>query len=157
MRSQPAYEFADSMDKMAGVLEASFPELLKAVEPLVEDAVIENFARQESPEGVAWPERKKLGDGHPLLVETQTEGSGSLFGAATGQAGGHVSRIEGDTLIFGVDKDGGIGGIPGAGVHNYGYPEKNIPQREFLGVSEEGFGPIDDLITNRCDDLIGTA
>lgn len=136
MLSQQVEEFAIDMEALAVRLEGAVPEMLQACEPLVLENIVENFARQESPDGVAWPDRKEVGDGHPLLVETQTEGAGSLFAAAAGQAGGHVSRIEGDTLVIGVDKDGGIGGIPGAGVHNYGFPERNIPQREFLGIGE---------------------
>jgi phage gpG-like protein len=145
--SQLVPEFAADMEALLPKLEAAVPEMLRVCEPLVLENIVENFARQESPDGLAWPERKKVGDGHPLLVETNSEGSGSLLAAATGQGGGHVSRIEGDTLVVGVDKAGGIGGIPGAGVHNYRYPEKNIPQREYLGIGK--------ATEDECIDLIG--
>ena len=150
MKSQNAEEFAAEMEVLASRFDQAVPEMLQACEPLVIENIIENFARQESPDGLAWPDRKEIGDGHPLLVETRTEGAGSLFGAATGQAGGHVSRIEGNTLVVGVDKDGGIGGIPGAGVHNYGFPERNIPQREFLGIGENTMDACAELIADHC-------
>ena len=150
MKVQDAYAFADDMEAMADAMAKLVPEALKKCEPKIIENIIENFSQQSTPDGIAWPERKKIGDGHPLFVETQTEGSGSLFGAATGQAGGHVSRVEGNTLLVGVDKSGGIGGIPGAGVHNYGNPEKNIPQREFLAISEATEDECAELILEHC-------
>ena len=150
MISQLVDEFAVDMEALVVKVEQAVPEMLQACEPLVLENIVENFARQESPDGLAWPERKEVGDGHPLLVETKTEGAGSLFAAAAGQGGGHVSRIEGDTLVIGVDKDGGIGGIPGAGVHNYGFPERNIPQREFLGIGEATADVCAEVIADRC-------
>jgi phage gpG-like protein len=143
---QTAEEFATEMEGLASDFRRSVPGALRACEQLVEEDVMEHFARQESPDGDPWPARKGEGDGHPLLVETNTQGAGSLLAAATGQGGGHVSRIEDDdTLVYGVDKDGGIGGIPGAGVHNYGFPSRNIAQREFLGLDDqaaEGVGVV---------------
>ncbi len=59
-----------------------------------------------------------------------------------------------DSLLVGVDKSGGIGGIPGAGVHNYGYPEKNIAQREFLGLGERRLEEVNDKLTKACLSLV---
>jgi phage gpG-like protein len=128
MKSESAEEFAKSMEAMPEEIEASMPEVLHGCEPFVAEGIHENFAQAQSPDGIAWPPRKDVGDGHALLFDT-----GSLYDAATGGAG-NVCRIEGDTLIFGVDKSGGMGGVPGAGVHNYGFG--NVPQREFLGMPE---------------------
>lgn len=136
MKSQLVEPFAADMEQAAELLELAIPDALEGCKPLILDNILENFARQETPDGIAWPDRQVEGDGHPLLVETNTVGSGSLLAAATGQGGGHVCRIEDNALFIGVDKLGGIGGIPGAAVHNYGFEEKNIPQREYLGIGE---------------------
>jgi phage gpG-like protein len=130
MKSQTVDEFMAEMDGLASEMERTIPEVLEECEHFVAEGVLENFANQQSPDGSAWPARKNIGDGHPLLFET-----GSLYDAATGGGAGHIGRVEDNTLIFGVDKSGGSGGIPGAGVHNFGF--KNIPQREFLGMPEE--------------------
>ncbi len=152
MISQTPEEFAADMERMATQIESAVPEALRLCEPLVVENIVANFARAESPDGIAWPERKEVGDGHPLLVETNTVGSGSLFAAATGQGGGHVSRIDGNALLVGVDKDGGIGGIPGAGVHNYGFAANawgSIPQREFLGIGETTTDACGEVLADR--------
>ena len=155
MISQLADDFAASMDLLALEFGKSIPESLHSCEPIVQDAIIENFARQESPDGEAWPARKpnKRDDGHPLLVETKREGSGSLFSAAAGLGGGHISRIEdGNTLVWGVDKEGGEGGIPGARVHNQlvgTIGHNNVPGREYLGM--------DDQHTDQCGEVFADA
>jgi hypothetical protein len=154
MISQFADVFADSMDRLADSFGAFIPETLHQCEPIVQDAVIENFSRQQSPDGKEWPERKfsKHDDGHPLLVETKREGSGSLFSAAAGLGGGHITRIEDNTLVWGVDKDGGKGGIPGAGVHNQpvdSVGHNKVPGREFLGIDDEH--------ADRCGELFADA
>ena len=152
MKTMTAEEFSADMDTIAGTFGGFVGEALKDCEPIVADAILENFARQQSPDGEEWPERKKIGDGHPLLVETKREGSGSLLAAATGQGAGNVCRIEGDTLVWGVDKDGGIGGIPGAGIHNTPVGESsfnNIPGREFLGIDEDHADQCGEIFANQ--------
>lgn len=143
MITQNVKEFAASMARIEQDMLGIVPDVLDTCKPHVLENIYDNFANEQSPDGVAWEERKIIGDGHPLLFDTE-----SLFNAAVGLGSGHVSRIEGDTLVTGVDKDGGIGGVPGAGVHNYGFREKNIPQREFLGVSEQ----TTDLLANVISD-----
>ncbi|MFA5262183.1 MAG: hypothetical protein WC378_00045 [Opitutaceae bacterium] len=136
MKRQTIEQFAEDLNQIPSRIRDVIPQALEKCKPIVDRGIFENFVLQSNPDGVAWPTRKIEGDGHPLLVETNTEGSGSLMAAASGMGGGHVSRVEGNALLTGVDKDGGIGGIPGAGVHNYGFQDRNIPQREFLGLGE---------------------
>lgn len=136
MLRQKVDELEVDLAKVPTRLSVAIPQALLQCAPIVDKAILDNFAREASPDGDSWPARKEAGDGHPLLVEVGTEGSGSLMSAATGLGGGHISRVEGNSLLTGVDKSGGVGGIPGAGVHNYGFAEKNIPQREFLGLSD---------------------
>jgi phage gpG-like protein len=155
MKSQRVEEFAQDMESLAGRFEQKIPEALELIVPVVYKGIEDNFVYAETPDGVGWPDRKEIGDGHPLLVETRTEGSGSLFSAATGQGGGSVKRIEGNTLIIGVDKEGGIGGIPGAGVHNFGYPPRNVPQREFLGVHESRMDELTETLVEPVLALLG--
>jgi hypothetical protein len=82
-----------------------------------------------------------------LLVET-----GQLKAAATGGPGS-VTKASDRQLITGVDKGGGGGGIPGAGVHQYGYGA--VPKREFLGPPEDELAKIDELIADAGLELIG--
>ena len=140
-----AEQFATEMNQIASRIEAIVPSALEECKPHVLENIAEHFVTGTSPDGESWAPRKNPGDGHPLLVET-----GALAYAATTEGfPGHVSRIEGDTLIVGVDKDGGVGGIPGAGAHNYGFPEKQIPQREFLGIDEETSDLCEEVLVNK--------
>lgn len=136
MKSLTVPEFMDYLAALPAAAESVLPEAVESCESLVIENIVDNFARESTPEGEAWPQRKDPGDGHPLLVETNTEDSGSLFVAATGQGAGSVRRMEDTTLVVGVDKSIKKGGIPGAAVHQFGYPERNIPQRRFLGIGE---------------------
>ena len=134
MLSQTVAECVASLENMPSFVTQSIPTGLGLCRPLVLENIVDNFVHAQSPDGIAWPERKRIGDGHPLLVETHTADAGSLFNAATGKGRGHIDRIEENVLVIGVDKSVKGGGIPGAGVHNYGFPAK---QREFLGIGQE--------------------
>jgi hypothetical protein len=54
---------------------------------------------------------------------------------------------DGTELRVGVDKGTKLGGIPGAAVHNFRYPPRNIAQREWAGIDEDHVG--------RCLEVIG--
>lgn len=103
-----------------------------AVAPVLRQGIDRHFQQRATPGGSSWPQRKDRKP-HPLLEET-----GTLRAASTTEgAVGHIERLEGDTLTLGVDKTIDQGGLPGAAVHQYGYPPRNIPQRQYLGFSEE--------------------
>jgi hypothetical protein len=107
----------------------------------VRDGFASNFAAQSGSDGAKWPERTTGGD-HPLLIE-----SGALLGAVQGGQGG-ITRNQDRQLALGVEKLDGIGGLPGAGVHNFGYPYNNIPQREFLYATEDVLAKCDEIIAD---------
>lgn len=66
--------------------------------------------------------------------------SGALFGAATTPgARGNIWKTDGAKLIWGVD-------LIYAGVHNYGFPPKKIPKREFLTIRKQWMDQIEDYI-----------
>lgn len=137
--------FAQRMGRLAtsGV---DVQPILEAGRPIIAQGTREVFEGAHTPDGQAWPARKDPGDGHPLLIET-----GALLDAAAGEGPGHVDRIEnGNTLVVGVDKGVDLGGIPGAAVHNWGFPPRNIAQREWAGFSEE----TQDKLTEQAADMI---
>ncbi len=117
---------------------ASTPDytpVFDAVRLLIHASTERHFASQSTPDGAAWPKRKPTpnDDGHALLQE-----SGALFRAATGRGQGSVDRVDdGAELVLGVDKGVRLGGIPGAAVHQWGYQPRNIPPREWQGLTEE--------------------
>lgn len=101
-----------------------------------------NFNSSASPDGANWPPRKVRGDGHPLLMDT-----GALMQAATGGGAGHVTEVSDGELFTGVDTRVKQGGIPAAGIHNYG--RGKMPKREFLGVTEERLkSSVDELVAD---------
>ena len=122
------------------------PAMLDCAKPL-RDAFARNFANSGNSETGGWPPRKPnpKDDGHPLLIDT-----GALQAAATGTGPGAVAQATANELLVGVDKDVNLGGIPGAGVHNYGF--ENIPQREFLVPDTQSLDECDEICA---DHLIG--
>jgi phage gpG-like protein len=106
--------------------------LQQDVRPLLLQSTRDTFNSQADAQGNAWPERKVAGDGHPLLWE-----SGSLLKAAAGEGAGHVSDVGQQSLEIGVDKSVEEGGIPGAAVHQFGWPEKNIKARPYIETRDE--------------------
>ncbi len=124
------------------LLSESFADPLRGLIPVVRDGFAGNFSRATGQDGTGWPPRKSPGDGHPLLQET-----GALFGATQGGLGG-VAVVEDRDLAVGVDASVYSGGIRGAKVHNFGFPDRNIPQREFIYASEDVLETIDTRIAD---------
>jgi len=120
---------ADYMDRVAeDLLTGSFQDAIVECVDLVHQSIRDNFTSSAAADGSDWVKRKIEGDGHPLLMDT-----GALLQAATGGGAGTVARVSDRELEWGVD----LGVIPYARAHNLGYPENNLPQREFLAVKEE--------------------
>ncbi len=99
--------------------------------PILRAGFARNFQQQVDSQGGGWPARQD-NEPHPLLNET-----GSLLDAAAGDGPGAVDQVEDRALAVGVDKGTDLGGIPGAAVHNFGFPPMHIPQREYLYASED--------------------
>ena len=103
------------MDRLSRSIGEDLTEPLEACKKPIGEGISGHFDSRSSPEGAAWKPRV-FDAPHPILEET-----GALRGAATGTGPGHVERIEnGNELVWGVDKEGGGGGIPGAAVHQFG-------------------------------------
>lgn len=107
------------------------PEL-KIVTDKIRTGVEQSFQSQSSPLGRPWSPAKTP-QAHPLLVD-----SGRLKAGAIGPGEGHVEVITKNTLEFGTS-------IPYAEVHQRG--NSRIPQRPFMGVSEQTLGECIEEIT----------
>lgn len=142
---QTAEDFAAECEKLAASFGQDMTPVLDAARPIILADVGQSFGSAVGPTGESWPERKDPSGNWPLLCDT-----GDLKAAATGRGAGKVDRVvEGNTLELGVDKSVDLGGIPGAAVHNFGYPPRNISQREWAGVQERTV----DLLAEQAADI----
>jgi phage gpG-like protein len=143
MKEVRAEDMPQEMAEMAQRLIGESLEgcLRDEVLPTIREGFRENFARAAGPTGSQWPARKDK-KGHPLLQET-----GALLGATQGAAG-QVAEVSERFLGVGVDKGVDLGGIPGAAVHNFSYPARNIPQREYLYASEDTLDRATELLAD---------
>ena len=94
---------------------------------------------KSSPDGTAWdvwssPYAKTRHSGHSLL-----ENEGDLVDSIVSSADG-IEAIWGSNLVY-------------AAAQNFGY--KNLPAREFLGLSEENRHDMTAIIDDWLDDLMG--
>lgn len=110
----------------ADVEQGPYTEPLGDCLPVIYQSVRDNFTSSATPDDVSWPARKIEGDGHPLLIDT-----GAMLQAAVGSGSGRVQEVGSFDLAVGVD--GSV--IPYAATHNFG--SKNMPSREYMGISEE--------------------
>jgi len=135
MVRQSVEEFARDFSEIGRTIGDDFTDALSACRNMVSDAIDSNFVNARTAAGEAWPPRKDPVPTHPLLILL-----GDLKEAATG---GDVDRIEdGHVLVFGVS----TGTIVYAGVQNFGWPERNIKPRPYMGISE--------AIVDQCADVI---
>lgn len=142
MVSETVEQFAASMNRIGQALGTDNTDALKYSANIVRRKVADNFNDAATAGGTKWPPHapatvRRYGP-HPLLILT-----GAMSEAATiDGASGHVERIEPDGLDFGVSLDV----IPYARVHQEGWPEKNIPQREYMAVSADELDDIGDAL-----------
>jgi len=111
-------------------------EAMRGCNDLIRRDTARSFAGFTSPAGEAWPPHapatvKKMGE-HPLEYVT-----GALNVAATGGEGS-VTIIEPRSVAAGLNLDAGPPSLKGARAQNFGYPAGHLPERRFLGLSEEG-------------------
>lgn len=133
-------QLAGDVDNIAGFLrEGSLQPLTQMIVQHAHHAIRHNFETSTSPSGRVWPPRKRIGDGHPLLIDTT-----KLMKAATGVGIGAVARAEARQAVVGVDRDQ----VPYAAVHQFGFPPMNLPQRAYLGVREDALRQIDKLVAD---------
>lgn len=153
----------------------------KAVAALVAQAIADNFALEGpgwaplKPETIRRSVSKamqaklsKMSDEELVLHEKKARKSGKpphrailrrsglLFNTVTtpgytgsigGKSGKNIWKTEGHNLVWGTD-------LVYAGVHNYGYPAKNIPQREFLVIRKEWMKKLNDYIIEQINQII---
>lgn len=137
MKTIYAEDIAAEMSEMARRLSSeTLAGPLAELVPILRTGFARNFQQQVDSRGGGWPARQDT-DPHPLLIETEGPGAGALLAAATGEGPGAVEQVADRALAVGVDKGIDLGGIPGAAVHNFGYPTGHIPQREYLYASED--------------------
>ena len=138
------------------------PDTLEHVLDLVGALVVSQTQRrirreQTSPDGTPWPDwsegyaAHKHGAGghqkHPGKLRSSGEHtmlmlSGHLVGAITHVVHDNYVEIGPDTsIIYG-------------NVHQYGFPERNIPQRQFLGLSEDNKDDVQKVVEAYLEKLI---
>lgn len=147
-----ASQFHEEVQELLGVLAHG-----DLIDPLTECAHLarqdfaENFAAQAGPHSGAWAPRKQKGSGkigekgagHPLEIK-----SGALFLAETSDFGaGALTDIGPREATLGVDPEV----IPYAAAQNYGYPKRNLPQRESFDIQDETADRMAEVIA---DDLL---
>lgn len=148
-----AERFEYAVTEMAQAI--AFGDLTDALTECVELAdkdIGRNFAAAAGPHSGAWPARKrdgkgqKRGEGHPLLIKT-----GALFQAATSPFGkGHVQEVFPRGAEIGIDP----AAVPYAAAQNYGFADRNLPQREFEDVSDATMDVMAELVADQVIDLL---
>lgn len=125
-----------------------FTPALEACIPIVAESVGDNFARQATAAGKAWPPRKDKKPKHPLLIL-----SGKLIRAAVGEGGsatGHIQEVSSHELNFGVS----VAEVPYAATHQYGDHSRNIAQREYLAISKEAEERCHEIVEERVYEIL---
>ena len=119
------------------LLVGNFVPAMERASDIVNQSVRDNFTSSATPDGDDWPPRKRVGDGHPLLIET-----GAMMQAAVDQGSGHIERFEPQGLVKGVQGEA----VPYAAVHNYG--GLKMPQREYMGLHDRGEAAVAELLAD---------
>lgn len=132
-----AEKFADEMESLAGSINQGFEPLLQSFVEPIRQGVQLNFDNEQTSDESPWPKRKDPTLTHKLLHLT-----GALEAAATGSGANHVETIHDNTLTYGVS------GIVYAATHQYGDAGRNIPQREYLGISDVTLDNLTEMATD---------
>lgn len=123
--------------------EANFAKaFLETCVPKLEEAFTDNFARQASATGGAWPPRKDPRPKHPLLILTS-----ALIQSVGTNAKGHVERVGPTTLELGTD-------LVYAATHQYGDRSRNIAARPFLDVADHVLDSCEAVIADHFEDYL---
>lgn len=143
-------EFAGELNKLVKFMEDdSFEDPLRDSYAVIQADIQDHFDAGEGPTSL-WPAHapstvERYGP-HPLLIMSE-----ALVAAAVGQGTGHISEIANRELRYGVSKEV----IVYAG-HDHGFPDRNIPQREYMWISDTAREEINDIIQKYVADVIGT-
>lgn len=134
--------FDEAISKLGMLASFDMAELSADAGAILESSTKRRFEIKRGPDGSAWadwsPEYAATrGDHHSLLV-----GENDLLTSIQSYATG-TEAIVGSNLIY-------------AAIQNLGGEEvgKNIPAREFLGVSDEDIIDLRHLVTGRLEDML---
>lgn len=131
------------MELGARVDEISFaPAFAESCVAKLEEGFTDNFARQASASGEAWPPRKNPKGKHPLLILT-----GALVRSVGTQAPGHVERVGDRVLELGTN-------LVYAATHEFGSPSRNIPARPYLSVTDDILDACEAAIAERFEQYV---
>jgi len=127
------------LEKFIGSLSKFNPaELLDNIGELVEIQTQDRFESETDPDGKKWvkwsSKYQKSGNGINILRNTQR-----LFSSINYQVKGNKVEV-GSNVEY-------------SAVHNYGYKEKNIPKRTFLGMGEQNKKDVNKLVKLYIEDL----
>jgi phage virion morphogenesis protein len=144
-----------------GGVEIHFSKLLKAFDDpsklldaigalVVSQTKLRIHSEKSSPDGSAWADwteryaahrhgKYKAHKPHPgQLREAQGH---SILELSSDLLRSIVHEVEKDYVLIGTN-------LKYAGSHNYGYPEGHIPERKFLGLSQDNLHQVDQLVTD---------
>lgn len=142
-------EFQSRLARISQDFPGETDEILRACAPVVLEGIQDNFRNSRSAGGEPWPPRKDPKPQHPLLILT-----GALEASATGKGTNSINRVRDGVLEIGVTKGDPGTSLGGAAVHQFGYPEKNIAQREYLGFSEDTMDACAETVADAAVDFI---
>lgn len=133
-----AEDFVDYLGMVAiDFAEKPLEPVLRECVPIVRQSVRDNFTSSATPDGIDWPARNEIGDGHPLLIDT-----GKLMQAAVGSGAGAITEVQDRSLQIGVKGDI----VKYAAIHNYGGITRPMPQREYMGPKPEHVDECGELV-----------
>ncbi len=131
MRTQTNEEFIEDMEELAQSFGEDWEPVLKECEEDIAADIIDHFESSTGPTG-SWqvhaPATVERWGPHPLLILF-----GSLYAAATGEGDGHITETDANSITFGVDASI----ILYAWAQQEGRPERNLPARPYMYLSEE--------------------
>lgn len=132
-----ADEFRDTVQRARNL---DLKPLIKGeVLDAVREGIAENFDQARSPDGTAWPPRKHLYP-HPILVK-----STAMKRSVTEEGGEGYALVDETSLTVGSD-------VEYAAFHEFG--TSKLPERSFMGVSEERLKDLDDVVADGILDLL---
>lgn len=139
-RNRPNSFYAEDADSQCALMgqdlvRGPYTRVMEAASPIVDQSVRDSFTSSASPDGVNWPSRKNIGDGHPLGIDT-----GKMLQAAVDQGSGHIERPGPFSLEKGVQGNE----VPYAGFFSDG--TSRMPAREFMGLDERGADAVAELL-----------
>lgn len=148
---------AEVKDLVQALHSADLSEAMTDCAHLAREDFGRNFAAQAGPHSGEWAPRKKQGSGkigdkdagHPLEIKT-----GAMFLAETSDFGaGAITDIGPRGAVLAVDPDV----IPYAAAQNYGYPKRNLPQRESFDIQDETADRMAERVADEILDRLRTA